>query len=191
MSSALGRADAATCCADPADADWGRLAGAAPPLAWWVPAVVFAVAAAVLSLVVAVVVRGPGPRDDPDPALQRDGLLLQGPVLPEQVAGVRFGGRPVVVLFERHPPGGPDFARWRAEVSDDGVELVVAVAGTGRAARLAAAVRMPVPVDGGPPVGYAVVDPARQVRYATLDPAYLGNAFEVDVITGAVADPAR
>jgi hypothetical protein len=49
---------------------------------------------------------------------------------------------------------------------------------------------MPTPVDGGPPVGYAVVDPSRQVRYATLDPQYLINAFEVDVITGAVADEA-
>ncbi len=191
MPSAVGRADTASCCADPADTDWGRLPGAAPPLAWWLPAVVFAVTAAVLSVVIALVVRGPGPRDDPDPAFQRDGLLLDGPVLPEQVAGVRFGGRPVVVLFEREPPVDPGFARWRSEVSDEGVELVVAVAGSDRANRLAPVVGMPTPVDGGPPVGYAVVDPARQVRYATLDPAYLDNAFEVDVITSAVADPAR
>ncbi len=176
---------------DPADADWGRPPGAVPPLAWWLPAVVFAVAAAVLSLVVALVVRGPGPRDDPDPAYQRDGLLLDGPVLPEQVAGVRFGGRPVVVLFERQPPAGPGFEQWRSQVGDEGVELVVAVAGSDRTARLAGAVRIPTPTDGGPPIGYAVVDPARQVRYSTLDPAYLDNAFEVDVITGAVADRPR
>ncbi len=54
--------------------------------------------------------------------------------------------------------------------------------------RLAELVGMPTPVDGGRPVGYAVVDPRRQVRYATLDPQYLINAFEVDVITGAVRD---
>ena len=191
MPSAVVRADTASCCADPADADWGRLPGAAPPLTWWVPAGVFVVAAAVLALVVALVVRGPGPRDDPDPAFQRDGLLLDGPVLPEQVAGVRFGGRPVVLLFERQPPGGPDFAQWRAEVGDEGVDLVVAVAGSDRLGQLATAVGMPTPVDGGPPVGYAVVDPARQVRYATLDPAYLDNAFELDVITGAVAGGPR
>ena len=46
---------------------------------------------------------------------------------------------------------------------------------------------MPTPVDGRRPVGYAVVDPSRRVRYATLDPSYERNAFEVDVITGAVA----
>ena len=46
---------------------------------------------------------------------------------------------------------------------------------------------MPVPRDGGPPVGYAIVDPARRVRYATLDPDYVRNAFEVGVIAGAVS----
>ena len=43
---------------------------------------------------------------------------------------------------------------------------------------------MPTPVDGMRPVGYAVVDASRTVRYATLDPVYEKNAFEVDVITG-------
>jgi hypothetical protein len=191
MTSVLRNADTSGCCGQPVDAEWGRRLGAAPPLAWWLPVVAFAVFALVLSLVVVLLVRGPGPRDDPDPAFQRDGLLLNGPVLPERLAGVRFGGRPVVVLFERQPPSGAAFARWRQRVSDDGVQLVVAVAGGEQAARLAQAVGMPVPVAGGPPVGYAVVDPARQVRYATLDPAYLDNAFEIDVITGAVADPTR
>jgi len=51
---------------------------------------------------------------------------------------------------------------------------------------LAAAVGMPTPVDGGRPVGYAVVDGQRVVRYATLDPEYLSNAFEVATIVGAV-----
>ncbi len=51
---------------------------------------------------------------------------------------------------------------------------------------LATAVGMPEPVDGGRPIGYAVVDSDRVVRYAALDPEYLGNAFEVGTITGAV-----
>lgn len=151
----------------------------------------FAVSAVVLTLVTALVVRPPGPRDDPHPADQRDGLLLDGPVLPASAAGVAFGDHPVVVLFERQPPAGPRFDAWRNRVTDGGVGLVVAVAGTEQAARLAAAVRIPTPVDGGPPVGYAVVDPARTVRYSTLDPAYLDNAFEVDVITGAVRGAGR
>ena len=48
--------------------------------------------------------------------------------------------------------------------------------------RLADAVALPTPVDGGPGIGYAVVDSQRQVRYSTLDPAYLVNAFEVTTI---------
>jgi hypothetical protein len=35
-------------------------------------------------------------------------------------------------------------------------------------------------------VGYAVVDADRVVRYATLDPDYLTNAFEGTTIVGAV-----
>jgi hypothetical protein len=189
MPSAVHRAERASCCDDPRDAAWGRLPGAEPPLRWWLPAVVALLAALVLSLVVVLVVRPPGPRDDPDPAEQRNGLLLDGPVLPDRAGGVEFGGRPVVVLFDRQPPSGPAFERWRQTVSDDGVELVVRAGEAGDA--LADLVGMPTPVDGGRPIGYAVVDPARQVRYATLDPSYLSNAFEVDVITGAVADPDR
>ena len=132
-------------------------------------------------------VRPPGPRDGPDPAEQRDGLLLDGPVLPDRAAGVAFGGRPVVLLFDRQPPSGPAFERWRQTVGDDDVELVVRAGEDGDA--LADLVGMPTLVDGGRPIGYAGIDPARQVRYATLDPSYLANAFEVDVITGAVADP--
>ncbi len=186
MTTATGRSELASCCDDPQDASWGRLPGAQPPLRWWIPAAVASLAALVLTAVVVLVVRPPGPLDDPTAADQRDGLLLDGARLPESAAGVLFGGRPVVVLFERIQPQGRAFEGWRRTVSDDGVELVVRVGMEGD--RLAELVGMPTPVDGGRPVGYAVVDPRRQVRYATLDPQYLINAFEVDVITGAVRD---
>ena len=189
MPRAVDRAQPASCCDDPQDAAWGRLPGAEPPLRWWLPAVAALTTAGVLSLVVVLVVRPPGSRDDPDPAAQRNGLLLDGPVLPADADGIRLGGRPVVLLFDRQPPSGPAFERWRREVSDDGVELVVRAGSAGQS--LADLVGMPTPIDGGSPIGYAVVDPARQVRYATLDPSYVKNAFEVDVITGAVADRVR
>lgn len=179
-----GRAGSGACCEDAQDTEWGRLAGAEPPLPTWAPAAVAAVLALILSLVVVLVVRPPGPLDDPDPATQRAGLLLDGPTLPAQAAGVRFGGRPVVVLFDRTEPAGAAFQAWRATVADDGVELVTRVGRAGD--ELARLIGMPTPVDGGRPVGYAVVDASRTVRYATLDPTYPINAFEVDVITGAV-----
>ena len=189
MTTAAARADRGSCCDDRQDADWGRLPGARPPLRWWIPAAVAGFAALVLTMIVVLVVRPPGPLDDPDAADQRDGLLLDGPVLPAEVGGVEFGGRAVVVLFEREQPAGAAFERWRVTVGDDGVDVVVKVGAEGD--ELAEAVGMPTPVDGGAPVGYAVVDPARTVRYATLDPVYPQNAFEVDVITGAVAGAGR
>ena len=186
MTTAIARAERGSCCDDPQDADWGRLPGAEPPLRWWIPAAVAALAALVLTLLVVLVVRPPGPLDDPAAGDQRDGLLLDGPVLPAQVDGVEFGGRPVVVLFDREQPSGPAFEQWQNAVSDDGVDLIVKVGADGD--ELADRLGIPTPVDGGRPIGYAVVDPARTVRYATLDPVYPQNAFEVDVITGAVAD---
>ena len=185
MTTAEARADRASCCDDPQDAAWGRLPGAEPPLRWWLPAAAAAAVALVLTLVVVLVVRPPGPLDDPDPADQRNGLLLGGPVLPPDAGALDLGGRTVVILFERDQPAGPAFEKWKATVADDGVGLVVRIGAAGQ--ELARRVGMPTPVDGMRPVGYAVVDASRTVRYATLDPAYQKNAFEVDVITGAVA----
>ncbi len=178
------------------DEHWGRHAGRRPPLPAWAPLAWFAGLAGVLAFVIVALVRPPGPLDDPNPAYQRDGLLLDGPTVAPQVAGVTFGDRPVVLLFERQAPDADELERWTSQVPapadtvlvlpepaspDSGVRTVVDASGG-----LAAAVDMPEPVDGGHPVGYAVIDSERVVRYATLDPEYLSNAFEVATITGAV-----
>lgn len=178
---------------------WGRVPGLRPPLPAWAPLAWFAMLALALTVVILVLVRPPGPLDQSDPADQRDGLLLDGPVLPPEVAGVAFGGRPVVLLFDRELPEPDALARWLGAVSPHAeARLVVPFPGAettelagmpvlaDRSGRLAAAVGLPTPVDGGPGIGYAVVDSDRQVRYATLDPAYLINAFEVATIVGAV-----
>lgn len=158
-----------------------------PPLKWWVPAGVVAALMMALIAVVVLLVRPPGPLDDPRPALQRDGLLRDGAVLDKTVGGVELGGMTVILLFTRAEPEGDAWDRWQAEVTDEGADLVVLTPGDPAHGALLGAIPMPVPVDGGPPVGYAVVDDDRQVRYATLDPRFLLNAFEVDVITGAVS----
>lgn len=176
---------------------WGRTAGRPPPLPEWTPLVWFVALAGVLTFVVVALVRPPGPLDDPDPARQRDGLLLSGPVVPERVLSVDFGGEPVVLLFLRRLPEAGELADWIAAVperadlrvvlpvpTDDDVAVAPVLDPLNR---LAGVVEMPVPVDGGRPVGYAVVDSDRVVRYATLDPNYLANAFEIRTIVGAVA----
>ena len=182
---AVDRAACAACCCDQQDAVWGRLPGAVPPLRTWIPAVVATLVAVALTLVVFLLVRSPGPLDNPDPAEQRNGLVINGRVVPGDVGGVRFGGHAIVVLFERHTPAGPDFEAWKRSVVDHGVELVVRSGQAGD--ELARVIGMAKPVDGGRPVGYAVIDASRRVRYSTLDPAYAINAFEVIVISDAVA----
>ncbi|WAB80452.1 hypothetical protein OVN18_07665 [Microcella daejeonensis] len=140
-----------------------------------------------LIAVVVLLVRPPGPLDDPRPAFQRDGLLRNGAVLDADVEGVEFGSGTVILLFDRTAPEGDEWERWKADVTSDGAALVVLTPDHPAQVQLIAAIPMPVPTDGGAPVGYAVVDDDRRVRYATLDPQYLVNAFEVDVITGAVS----
>ncbi|MGI8535559.1 MAG: hypothetical protein ACR2K2_03495 [Mycobacteriales bacterium] len=181
------------------DDGWGRVPGLRPPLPARAPLVWFAALALALTAVVVVLVRPPGPLDQSDPAYQRDGLLLDGPVVPPEVAGVGFGDRPVVLLFDRALPDADALAGWLAGMRQRAaVRLVVPepvprareLAGVPVVAdptgRLAAAVDLPTPVDGGPGIGYAVVDSDRRVRYSTLDPAYLANAFEVATIVGSV-----
>lgn len=162
----------------------------------WLPLAWFAVLALVVTGVVLALVRPPGPLDQPDPAHQRDGLLRDGPRLAAELAGVRFGDRPVVLLFVRQVPADTALRRWAQQVPDRAtVRLVLARGPVPRLRveavvdaqrRLERAAGMPTPVDGGPAVGYAVVDSARVVRYATLDPEYVSNAFEVATMAGAV-----
>lgn len=170
---------------------------ARPPLPAWAPLAWWAALAAVLTFVIVALVRPPGPLDDPDVAYQRDGLLLDGPVVDQEVVGVEFGGRPIVVLFEREPPDPQELGTWLSNVPEPAdVTLVLPQPITAEYTvpvvadplnTLADLLDMPRPVDGGRPVGYAVVDADRVVRYATLDPEYLTNGFEITTIVKAIS----
>ena len=157
-----------------------------PPLRWWTPAVVFAVGAVVLSVLVIAFGTNNGPLDDPNQAFQRDGALHNGPQLPDRIGDIAFGPSTVVVLFERRQPPGQTFAQWTAGITRSGTRLVVAVANQPGTSALRDAVGMRKPNDGGPSVGYAIVDRSRRVRYATLDPAYLDHLSEVELLTAGL-----
>lgn len=190
-----------TASVDVPDGRWGRMPGARPPLPAWAPAGFALVLGVLLTLVVVLVVRPPGPLDQDRLASQRDGLLLDGPQVPDQVAGVTFGSAPVVLLFLREPADTQVLTDWAAQVPDE-ASIVVVVQDPGRQnqealaaqtvqvvndpdEQLADTVGLPAPNIGGPGIGYAVVDSARVVRYATLDPSWRQNAFEVATIVGA------
>ncbi len=142
----------------------------------------------------------PGPLDDPDPAEQRPGFLDAGS-LPAPAAPVTNAlparGRRAVVFFVREPGlgalcravGGSGLARQADLVAvmvrasrDCPTELEVVADTTGSHARRYA---MPLPRDGGAPVGYAIVDSRSQIRYRTLDPAVVDELAEVTTILGA------
>jgi hypothetical protein len=186
------------------DEEWGRSAGARPPLGpktvlgWWLAT------ASVLVLVVVVVVGGPGPLDDPDQGDQRAGFLFdpgEAPVIEDlPPPGQALGEQPVFLLFDRRGFDVDRVAPVLAEVPRRFAFFVVVPqpaaepeAPSGRVRivpdpgrRLAQAVALDRPVAGGFPTGYAIVDSKRRVRYATLDPTYDEHAFEVDIVTGPV-----
>jgi hypothetical protein len=160
-----------------------------PPLRWWIPAVAFAVCAVVLSVLVIAFGTNNGPLDDPNQAYQRDGALHNGPQLPGRIGDVAFDGTSVVVLFVRRQPPAQTLAHWRAGATRTGSHLVVAVAGLPGTSALRDTLGMRTPNDGGPPVGYAIVDRSRRVRYATLDPTYLNHTSEVELLTAGLTRP--
>jgi hypothetical protein len=186
---------------DPAanDQAWGRVSGAAPPLPWKAPLVFVGLVGALLTLVVLSLVRTPGPMDERTFADQRNGLLAGGPQISASVAGVRFGRHPVVLLFVRSQPAARDVRAWSASLpAQDLVRIVVQAPGRdGEQAGvpvvhdpelvLARTVDLPRANDHGPGVGYAVIDSNRVVQYATLDPSWAGNGFEVATIAGAIS----
>ena len=153
-----------------------------PPLRWWLPALAFAVAAVVLSGLVIAFGSNNGPLDDPNQAFQRDGALHNGAQLAARIGDIAFGGSSVVILFERRQPSSPAFTLWRAAATRNGTRFVLAIAGQPRTSALRAALGMRTPNDGGQPIGYAIVDQSRRVRYATLDPAYFDHPSEVELL---------
>ncbi len=174
-----------------------------PPLSPRAPLCAAAVAAIAIGVVVLYVVRDPGPLDSPDEGAQRNGLVI--PAADATRAGEiglpsePIGRRPVLLIFDRQAPR-ERLAQLIAQLPRNAAVVLALPAGAARATRLegallamdssrklAGAVGLPAPSDGGPPIGYAVIDDDALVRYRTLDPLYLDHADEIATMLGAVA----
>ena len=144
--------------------------------------------------------------DDPVAGRQRPGILI--PAAQARIGAVvgddlPARGRRTVVFFIRDGGYQELVQALRAGAAEDLARLdppadIVVVAPrrptgslivTGIArdpdGRIAAAYGMPTPADGGRPVGYAAVDTAQRVRYATLDPGMTRRLDEVVTIARA------
>lgn len=184
------------------DRRWGRMPGARPPLPAWLPLLVWVAGAVVLTAVVVGLVGGPGPLDDPRPERQRPGLLVD-PADARSVSGLALPGaaigrRPVFIAFARQAPTAGELRDGTDDVADGYAKVLVVAGATSAAlriagvpvvadpgARITAKVGMARPEDGGPPIGYAIVDGSARVRYATLDPTWPRHGLEVRLITRA------
>lgn len=138
--------------------------------------------------------------DDPDQARQRPGFLDAGalPVPAPSVAGIPRLGRRAVVFFAREGEASElcqELAGRGSIVARADVAVVVAggsppACSVGQAVAdasgaIARAYGLPVPRDGGPPTGYAVIDSDGAIRYRTLDPEVTHQLREVATIMGA------
>lgn len=138
--------------------------------------------------------------DDPDPALQRQGSLIPATFkVPEITPGFPRTGRPLLVIFVRSVEGQLLFHDLAVQsdlsliadiilVSSDGREPNVTVGLSAVVAdkdgTIAKTYQLNTPIDGGYPVGFAVIDRQGFLRYATLDPHCVGmsNGVEINAI---------
>lgn len=142
------------------------------------------------------------PLNDPDQAFQRTGVLeicgqRRAPVLP---GGLRPGRR-TIVIFARSLKGQPLFHDLADQADlaamadlvvvttdgsrplfDYGVRAVV----TDPAGTLAKRFGLRRPIDGGPPIGYALVDDHGDLRHATIDPSFAHWPSELKLLVGAM-----
>ena len=142
-----------------------------------------------------------GPHDDNDLAYQRPGMLDLTTAPFHAPSSVVSAGNRTVVFFVRDRRDGA--AITTSYAADDiltreaQLRIVVAsptvTAGTSATfplvadpgGQLAAAFHLRTPRDGGPPIGYAVVDSRGMVRYVTLDPLPTESLPEVQMLIEA------
>lgn len=132
--------------------------------------------------------------DDPKPARQRSGVLAPAARAPRAIPvsdELAATGRRAAILFIRPKQYDQMFLVLGPQPLPADVDGALVVPAKPQSklvptpiacdadGTLARAYRMPRPRDGGPPVGYALVDSAGRVRYSTLVPGVADHVREV------------
>jgi hypothetical protein len=138
------------------------------------------------------------PLNDPDAARQRTGVVLPpGQEPAPTISSLEIQGRPAVVIFDRSLAGRylfHDLAH-QSDITKNAALIVVTSDGsrptieTGidrilsdEDGAIAEAFSLRRPIDGGYPVGYALLDASGFIRFRTLDPGYAGHAWEIRLL---------
>lgn len=136
--------------------------------------------------------------DDPDPAKQRPGYLLPAGSVkaPNVLVGFPRPGRRLIVFFVRSVDDQLLFHDLALQSDLAAAADIVLVTPDGRSPRItnglsavlpdregqiARAYGLDQPIDGGYPVGYALVDGSGFLRYSTLDPHCVGRGHNYEV----------
>ncbi|MEO8190075.1 MAG: hypothetical protein ABI682_07010 [Acidobacteriota bacterium] len=139
------------------------------------------------------------PLDDPDLAFQRPGFLdAHGPPFPAPPVAPglpKLGERFILFFVREEQATALHDALMNRTHPFDTVSMAIAFVGPkpghqdvvapfldDAGGEIAASYRMRRPRDGGPPVGYAIVDSTGFVRYRTLDPTVWKRLDEVQTM---------
>ena len=149
-----------------------------------------------MGVALAVVEHQRNPLNDPDQAWERTGLLLPAKTYQAPSLGVA-PGRPVVVFFARslsdrylfHDLADQSDLASMATlvvVTPDGsrplIETGIKDIATDADGSLATAAGLHRPIDGGYPMGYALIDSDGYLRFRTLDPGFEQRAWEINLL---------
>ena len=138
------------------------------------------------------------PLNDPDAARQRTGVVLPpGEEPPPTISSLDIHGRPAVIIFDRSLAGRHLFHDLadQSDITKNAALIVVTSDGSRPTIEtgidrilsdadgaIAEAFSLRRPIDGGYPVGYALVDASGFIRFRTLDPGYAGRAWEIRLL---------
>jgi hypothetical protein len=135
-------------------------------------------------------------QDDPDQAKQRPGFVSEQRETAPSLAGVAYGNRPTVIIFDRMSMNSSVFHDLADQaIISDRANLIfvtesdmkptilggVKATFTDSDESIAKKYHFDTPTDGGYPVGYVIIDSKGIIRYRTLDPNYMHNADEIEI----------
>ena len=165
--------------------------------------VIFLAVALVFGALLALAECRRNPLNDPDQARQRTGVLLPAHTYPSPtLEDEPRPGHRTIFFFTRNLAGLHLFSDLADQSDLAGAADLIVVTSDGSKpvieggiqrfvtdadGSLAKAFGLRAPIDGGPPVGYVLVDSQGHIRFRTLDPGFQERAWEIKLLLGEMS----